>query len=273
LRVSQSTGTGTRKHQDLDSAQLNLLYFKKTARRQTDDNNNSMTSSTRTSRTHFSSGWAEQATSNSQYHQEKTSNFSTDYGGFLSGDLPRLSDPMDQDQRGKSLETAEASLKEREARLNEREAELSRREETLTKRENALDAAHERLIGVEEAEAEAEEGAEDESDDKKKASPSDYSNSATIIEELRQENSTLRAELAAANKRSGRFLSQRAQQEDASGFDRFKLSERKPRDSDGSAGGLRPMGFDPQLMARWKSGHEMMSPRKPRPASSRPDGK
>lgn len=225
-----------------------------------------MTSSTKT--THFSGGWAEETSSSFQSHQDNTSTFSRSSGGLLSGGLVRPSDPMDQDQREKSLETAEASLKEREARLNEREVELSKREDIITKRENALDVAHERLIGGDVEEAE--EQAEDDSDDKKKASSS---NSTTTIEELRQENSKLRAELAAANKRSGRFLSQRAQQEDASGFDRFKLSERKPRDSDKSTSGMQPMGFDPQLMARWKSGHEMMSPRKPRPASSRPDGK
>jgi hypothetical protein len=164
-----------------------------------------------------------------------------------------------QAQRAKNLGSAEALLKERETSLNEREAELD-------KREIALDAAHERLIGAEE---QAKDDAE-ESGTKDEASPSGPS--TIIIEELRQENSKLRAELAAANKKSGRFLSQRAQQDEASGYDRFRLSERKPRDSDKSDSGLRPMGFDPELMARWKSGHEMMSPRKPRVASSRPDG-
>jgi hypothetical protein len=166
---------------------------------------------------------------------------------------------MDQAQKEQTLEAAEALLRDRETRLNEREAELY-------KREIALDAAHERLIGGEEQAKDEPE----ESGTKDEASPSDPS--TIIIEELRQENSKLRAELAAANKRSGRFLSQRAQQDAASGYDRFRLSERKPRDSDKSDGGLRPMGFDPELMARWKSGHEMMSPGKPRVASSRPDG-
>lgn len=177
---------------------------------------------------------------------------------------------MSQSRREKEdLETAEASLKEREIRLNEREAELE-------KRERALDAAHERLIGAQEEEEEEAEEDEDEAQPKKPSpkTPSPSDNSSTIIETLRQENSNLRAELAASNKRSGRFLSQRAQQEDVSGHDRFTLSERKPKNPDGkSAGCLRsPMGFDPALMARWKSGHAMMSPRKPRPAGSRPDG-
>lgn len=249
------------------SNQFTLLYFKEdkaTSHHSTihKNTNNSMTSSRKTAQTHFSSGWAEE--SSFQHHQEITSNFSTNSGGLLSSGLTRLSDPMDQEQREKSLENAEASFKEREARLNERKAELDKREETLIKQENALDAAHERLIG-----GQVEDEVEDESDDKK-AAPS---NSTAIIEELRQENSKLRAELVAANKRSGRFLSQRAQEDDASGFDRFRLSERKPKDSGTSIGGMRPMGFDPQLMAKWKSGHEMMSPRKPRPASSRPNGK
>jgi hypothetical protein len=208
------------------------------------------------------SGWSSRETSsNLQYHQEGTSNFSTSSGGLLSEDLTRPSDPTDQAQRERSLVTTEALLKERESRLNEREAELE-------KRELALDYAHERLIG-------GQEQANDEDEEpstEKASSPSNAS--MIIIEELRQENSKLRTELAAANKRSGRFLSQRAQQDDASDHDRFRLSERKPKDgSDKSAGSLRPMGFDPQLMARWKSGHETMSPRKPRPARSRPDGK
>jgi hypothetical protein len=226
-----------------------------------------MTSSTKTG-THSSSGWSSQETRSSfQLHEERTSNFSTSSGGLLGGESldfpsPASIQPMDhQAQRAKNLESAEALLKERETRLNEREAELD-------KREIALDAAHERLVGGE-AEGQAKDEAE-ESRTKDEASPSDPS--TIIIEELRQENSKLRAELAAANKKSGRFLSQRAQQDEASGYDRFRLSERKPRDSDKSDGGLRPMGFDPELMAKWKSGHEMMSPRKPRVAGSRPDG-
>jgi chromosome segregation ATPase len=216
-----------------------------------------MTSSNKTS-THSSSGWSTQETSsNFQYHQEKTSSFSANSGGLLSEDL---SDQTDQARREKTIEAAEASLKERETRLNEREAELERRE-------IALDAAHERLIG-----GDSEEQAKNEDDEPstKKASPFDLN---ATIEELRQENSKLRAELAAANKRSGRFLSQRAQQDDASGHDRFRLSERIPKGDNKSPGGLRPMGFDPELMAKWKSGHETMSPRMPRLAGSRPDGK
>lgn len=236
-----------------------------------------MTSSTKTAQTHHSSSgiWSQKTTSNIQYHQENSSNFSTSRGGLLSSNeslsLPSSAslEPMSQSQREKEdLEAAKASLKEREIRLDEREAEVE-------KREKALDAAHERLIGAQEEEEEAEED-EDEAQPKKPSpkTPSPSDNSSTIIETLRQENSNLRAELAASNKRSGRFLSQRAQQEDMSGHDRFKLSERKPKNPDGkSAGGLRsPMGFDPALMARWKSGHAMMSPRKPRPAGSRPDG-
>jgi len=168
---------------------------------------------------------------------------------------------MDQAQNHQNLESAEASLKERETRLNEREAELE-------KREIALDAAHERLIG-----GEAGEQAKDNDSGTKEPSPPSDPSSASVIEELRKENSKLRAELAAANKRSGRFLSQRAQQDDVSGHDRFRLSEKKPRDSNSSVGGMRPMGFDPELMARWKSGHEMMSPRMPRLEGSRPGGK
>ena len=225
-----------------------------------------MTSSIRTG-THSSSGWSSQETSSDvRFHKEKASNFSSSSGGLFSGesfDSASLAsiEPVDQAQKVPNLEAAEASLKEGEARLDEREAELD-------KRETALDVAHERLVG-----GEAENQAKDEreqSGTKEEPSPSDPS--TTIIDELRQENSKLRAELAAANKRSARFLSQRAQQDDASGHDRFRLSERKPRDLDKSAGELRPMGFDPELMAKWRSGHEMMKPRMPKLASSRPDG-
>lgn len=150
------------------------------------------------------------------------------------------------------LERAIFAIKEREAQLDEREAALKRQREDLAQREDALDAAHERLIG-----------AEDEDEDEK---PAD--NSSAIIDELRRENEKLRAELAASKHKSGRFLSQRAENEDATGRDRFRLSDRKstPR------GGL-PMGFDPHMMERWRVGHQMMTPRKPRLGSSRPDGK
>ena len=223
-----------------------------------------MTSSIRTG-THSSSGWSSQKTSsNVRCHQEKASNFSSGSSGRLfsgeSFDSTSLAsiEPTHQARKVSNPEAAEASLNDRETRLNEREAELD-------KREAALDAAHERLI---EGEGHAKDKAE-ESSTKKEATPS---NPSIIIEELRQENSKLRAELTAANKRSGRFLSQRAQQDDASGHDRFRLSERKPGNLDKSAGELRPMGFDPELMAKWKSGHEMMKPRMPKLASSRPDG-
>jgi hypothetical protein len=224
-----------------------------------------MTSSTNTG-THSSSGWSSQEThSNAHYHQDMTSSFSASSGGLLSGEGLNVSSPTsvesrDQAQKEHTLEAAEALLRDRETRLNEREAELD-------KREIALDAAHERLVG---GETEERSKNEDSTSDGEDASPSNPS--TIIIEELRQENSRLRAELAAANKKSGRFLSQRAQQDAASGHDRFRLSERKAKGSNKSDGGLRLMGFDPELMARWKSGHEMMGPRKPRVAGSRPDG-
>jgi chromosome segregation ATPase len=147
------------------------------------------------------------------------------------------------------LVKAQAALQEREAQLDEREAALKKQQETLNEREDALDAAHERLIGGEE----------------EVEKPVD--NSSSIIDELRKENEKLRAELAASKQKSGRFLSQRAEADNATNSDRFRLSERKST----SGGGL-PTGFDPQMMERWRVGHQMMTPRKPRPASSRPDG-
>ena len=151
------------------------------------------------------------------------------------------------------LEKALHALKQREAQLDEREAALRKQQEDLAQREDALDAAHERLIGAED---------EEENDEK----PADIS--SAIIDELRKENEKLRAELAASKQKSGRFLSQRAEGEDAAGRDRFRLSDRKS-----TPGGGLPMGFDPQMMERWRVGHQMMTPRKPRLASSRPDGK
>jgi chromosome segregation ATPase len=150
-----------------------------------------------------------------------------------------------------ALEKAQAALQEREAQLDEREAALKKQQEALNEREDALDAAHERLIGGEEEDVEK---------------PAD--DSSSIIDELRKENEKLRAELAASKQKSGRFLSQRAEADDATNSDRFRLSERKST----SGGGL-PTGFDPQMMERWRVGHQMMTPRKPRLASSRPDGK
>ena len=150
------------------------------------------------------------------------------------------------------LEKAISAIKEREAQLDQRGAALKKQQEDLAQREDALDAAHERLIG-----------AEDEDEDEK---PAD--NSSAIIDELRKENEKLRAELAASKQKSGRFLSQRAENEDATGRDRFRLSDRKS-----TPGGGLPMGFDPHMMERWRVGHQMMTPRKPRLASSRPDGK
>jgi hypothetical protein len=139
------------------------------------------------------------------------------------------------------LEKAHLALKEREAQLDEREAVLKKQQEDLAQREDALDAAHERFIG-----------ADDEA----------------IIDELRKENERLHAELAAAKQKSGRFLSQRAEGEDASGRDRFRLSDRKS-----TPGGGLPMGFDPHMMERWRVGHQMMAPRMTKLASSRPDKK
>lgn len=183
-------------------------------------------------------------------------------GGLLSGgDFPDLKSTSleSSDSKGQAdLEKAQSALKERAAQLDERETELKKQQEALTEREDALDAAHERLIG---AEVEAEDKDENAGD----------SASAAIIDELRKENENLRAELAAAKqKKPPRFLSQRFADDDASGNDRFKLSEKKGLNG---AGGSLPMGFDPLLMERWRSGHQMMSPRKPRPESSRPDGK
>jgi hypothetical protein len=155
-------------------------------------------------------------------------------------------------ESSEDLEKARLALEEREARLDEREAALKKLQEDLSQRENALDEAHERLIG-----------AEDRDEDEK---PVD--NSSSVMDELRRENERLRAELAASKQKSGRFLSQRAEAEDASGRDRFRLSDRKS-----TPGGGLPMGFDPQMMERWRVGHQMMTPRKPRLASSRPDGK
>lgn len=176
-------------------------------------------------------------------------------GGLLSAakvsdyTLPE-SHPEQSEDSHADLKKLEADLQERKARLDEREAALKKQQEDLNQREDALDAAHERLIGGEERDEE----------------PADSSSS--VIDELRKENEKLRAELAASKQRSGRFLSQRAEAEDSTGRDRFRLSERKS-----TPGGGLPMGFDPQMVERWRVGHQMMTPRKPRPASSRPDGK
>jgi chromosome segregation ATPase len=148
------------------------------------------------------------------------------------------------------LRKAQSALREREARLDEREAALKKQQADLTEREDALDAAHERLIGGD--------GSDEE--------PAD--DSASIIDELREENGRLRAEVTASKQKSGRFLSQRAESDDADGRDRFRLSERNV-----TPGGGLPMGFDPQMMERWRVGHQMMAPRMPKFASSRAGGK
>lgn len=179
-------------------------------------------------------------------------------GGLLSSSkVSDFTSPGSHSEQSKNLhadlEKAQAALDEREARLDEREAALKKQQQDLNEREDALDAAHERLIG----------GDEEEDEESK---PAD--NSSSIIEGLRKENEKLRAELATSKQKSGRFLSQRAEAGDATGRDRFRLSERKS-----TPGGGLPTGFDPQMMERWRVGHQMMTPRKPRPASSRPDGK
>ena len=203
----------------------------------------STTRFTATSRSH---------TSSSHEHHESSSST----GGLLSaGQHSESNSPV---QSGRSIESpsdlerVSQALKEREVQLDEREAALKKRQEDLAQREDALDAAHERLIG-----------AGDEDEDEKSAD-----NSSAIIDELRKENERLRAEFAASKQKSGRFLSQRAESEDAAGRDRFRLSDRKS-----TPGGRLPMGFDPQMMERWRVGHQMMTPRKPRLASTRPDGK
>ena len=195
--------------------------------------------------------------SSSQEHHE----FSSSTGGLLEAvNKLELGSPENQSERSielfEDLGTARLSLKEREAQLDEREAALKKQQEDLAQREDALDAAHERLIGAEDED-------EDEDEDEK---PAD--NSSSIIDELRKGNERLRAELAASKQKSGRFLSQRAEGEDAAGHDRFRLSDRKS-----TPGGGLPMGFDPQMMELWRVGHQMMTPRMPRLASSRPDGK
>ena len=157
-------------------------------------------------------------------------------------------------ESSEDLETARLALKQREAQLDQREAALRKQQEDLAQREDALDVAHEKLIGAED---------EEEEEDGKAVDAS-----SAIIDELRKENEKLRAELAASKQKSARFLSQRAEGEDAAGRDRFRLSDRKS-----TPGGGLPMGFDPQMMERWRVGHQMMTPRKPRLASSRPDGK
>lgn len=180
---------------------------------------------------------------------EKSFSHSTGTPGLLSG--PQFTDS------GSDLYTAQAALKEREAQLDQREAELAKREEAFVKQQDALDAAHEQLIGA---------GGDD--DDEDGAAAEAEEKSSILVDELRRENEKLRTELAAAQKRSGRFLSQRAREDDAAGSDRFRLSERKSK-----PGGGLPMGFDPKLMEKWSAGHKMMTPRKPRPKSDRPDGK
>jgi chromosome segregation ATPase len=206
----------------------------------------STTRSTTTSRSHGSSS--------REYHESSSST-----GGLLSAanDLKSYLPETERHSEGsiepsEDLEKARLALKQREAQLDEREAALRRQQDDLAQREDALDAAHERLIG-----------AEDEEGDEK---PAD--NSSAMIDELRKENEKLRAELAASKQKSGRFLSQRVEGEDAVGRDRFRLSDRKS-----TPGGGLPMGFDPQMMERWRVGHQMMTPRKPRLASSRPDVK
>lgn len=185
-----------------------------------------------------------------QEHNEHFSQSKEDF--FRKNDIPSPG-LLNSDSKTLSfnLEESQAGLKEREAKLDEREAALKKRHEDLAEREDALDAAHEKLIGG---------GEEEEEKEEKKAEASNKL--YAIIEKLQEENEKLRAELAASKKRSGRFLSQRATEEDASGNDRFRLSERKSKSNPG--GGL-PMGFDPQLMERWSVGHKMMAPRKPRP--------
>lgn len=204
----------------------------------------STTRTTATSSSHTSSSHA--------HHQSSSST-----GGLLSAandleseKLGRRSDLSTESPE--DLERARLALKEREAQLDEREAALKKQQEDLAQQENALDAAHERLIG-----------AEDEDEDEK---PAD--NSSAIIDELRKENERLRAELAASKQKSGRFLSQRVEGEDAAGRDRFRLSDRKS-----TPGGGLPMGFDPQMMERWRVGHQMMAPRMTKLASSRSDRK
>ncbi|GAB7329097.1 hypothetical protein MBLNU13_g00931t1 [Cladosporium sp. NU13] len=192
-------------------------------------------------------------TSSRHEHHESSSSF----GGLLSAaNDPESRSPNRNHEHSiespGDLERAILALKEREAQLEEREIALKKQQQDLAQREDALDAAHERLIG-----------AEDEDEDEK---PADRS--STVIDELRKENEKLRAELAASKQKSGRFLSQRAENEDAAGRDRFRLSDRKS-----TPGGGLPMGFDPQMMERWRVGHQMMTPRKPRIASTRPDGK
>lgn len=194
-------------------------------------------------------------TSSSREHHQSLSRT----GGLLSAannsesNLPETHHERSIESSG-DLEKETLALKEREAQLDERETALKKQQEDLAQREDALDAAHERLIGAEN---------EDEDKDDK---PAD--NSSVIIDELRKENEKLRAELAASKQKSGRFLSQRAESEDAAGRDRFRLSDKKS-----TPGGGLPMGFDPQMMERWRVGHQMMTPRKPRLASTRPDGK
>lgn len=204
----------------------------------------SATRFTATSNSHASSGH--------EHHQSSSST-----GGLLSAgnDSESGTSAGHSDRSIDSpgdLEKAHLALKEREAQLDEREAALNEQQEDLARREDALDAAHERLIG-----------AEDESGDEQ---PAD--NSSSIVDELRKENERLRAELAASKQKPGRFLSQRAESEDAAGRDRFRLSDK----TSNLAGGL-PTGFDPQMMERWRVGHQMMKPRMPRLASSRADGK
>jgi septal ring factor EnvC (AmiA/AmiB activator) len=198
--------------------------------------------------TRFTSTNSSQGSSRHEYHESSSSS-----GGLLSvADNSESSASKGQPEHftksHEDLEKAQLALKQREAQLDEREAALKEQQQDLAERENALDEAHERLIGAEE-------------DDRK---PAD--NSSSIIDELRKENERLRAELAASKQKSGRFLSQRAEGEDASGRDRFRLSEKKS-----TTGGGLSTGFDPQMMERWRVGHQKMIPRMPRLASSRSD--
>lgn len=208
------------------------------------------------STTRFTATSSSHTSSNREHHESSSST------GGLSGAANDSESKSPEKHSGSSIESSEdlesarLALKEREARLDEREAALKKQQEDLAQREDALDAAHERLIGAENED-------EEENGDEK---PADVSSS--IIDELRKKNDRLRAELAASKQKSGRFLSQRAEGEDAAGRDRFRLSNRKSTPGSGL-----PMGFDPQMMERWRVGHQMMTPRMPRLASSRPDGK
>lgn len=214
----------------------------------------------------ISGNWTQQSQSHS-HNNEEFSRSKEDFFGKHDLSSPGLLGSETKILSSENLEEAHAALKEREAKLDEREAALRKREDDLVEREDALDAAHEKLIGGGEEEEEAEAEKQDQA---KQEANSPSSNALTIIiEKLQQENSQLRADLAATKKRSGRFLSQRATEEETSGNDRFRLSERKPKSSPGV--GLHT-GFDPKLMERWAAGHKMMAPRKPREGKEGSEG-